>query len=420
MSGGVNEAATADTPVAIEVAGVSKRFRKHSEPAKTLKERLLTLHQSTVQDFHALHNVDFEVKAGQTFGILGHNGSGKSTLLKCIAGTIRPTEGVVRVRGRLSALLELGAGFHPDLTGRENVYLNGSILGFSRTKIDRIFDEIVYFAGLEEFIDTQVKHYSSGMYARLGFAVAVNLEPDVLLIDEVLAVGDEAFQRKCLERVRGFQNDGRTICLVTHSPEMVRNLCDAAMVLDHGEMIHVGDVNEAILAYRRSLGESPPDADTEDRIDLAPPPLRFTDVWIEPPPDAKTVFEPGDRLTIGMRFDAAGEHPVKGRFVIHRSDGTLMVNISTTELIGTDLIASGPDGEATLTIEDLPFRFGTYLVTLILQDPGETMEYDRNEQHLTFDVFHGGLYYGPFRLDMAASSNVVMDGDRVSPAVAYQ
>ncbi|MGI9615437.1 MAG: ABC transporter ATP-binding protein, partial [Acidimicrobiales bacterium] len=161
--------------VAIEVAEVSKTFRKSSEPSKTLKERLLTLRSSTVEDFHALKDIDFTVTSGETFGILGHNGSGKSTLLKCIAGTIRPSEGIVRVRGRLSALLELGAGFHPDLTGRENVFLNGSILGFSKARIDQIFDEIVDFAGLEDFIDTQVKHYSSGMYARLGFAVAVNL-----------------------------------------------------------------------------------------------------------------------------------------------------------------------------------------------------------------------------------------------------
>ena len=267
--------------VAIEVDGVSKTFRKHSEPAKTLKERLLTLRSSTVEDFAALTDVDFRVTAGETFGILGHNGSGKSTLLKCIAGTIRPSDGVVRVRGRLSALLELGAGFHPDLTGRENVYLNGSILGFPKAKIDRIFDDIVAFAGLEEFIDAQVKHYSSGMYARLGFAVAVNLEPDVLLIDEVLAVGDEAFQRKCIERVRGFQSDGRTIVLVTHSPEQVRNLCDRAMVLDRGRMISLGDVDEAISTYRASLAANDqplPVEDDDGKIALVDEsPVRFSE-----------------------------------------------------------------------------------------------------------------------------------------------
>ena len=395
--------------VAIEVSDVSKTFRKHSEPAKTLKERLLTLRSSTVEDFHALRDVDFEVLSGETFGILGHNGSGKSTLLKCVAGTIRPSQGVVRVRGRLSALLELGAGFHPDLTGRENVYLNGSILGFSRVGIDRIFDDIVAFAGLEDFIDTQVKHYSSGMYARLGFAVAVNLEPDVLLIDEVLAVGDEAFQRKCIERVRGFQADGRTICLVTHSPEQVRGLCDRAMVLDHGRLIYVGDVSEAIATYRQSLAEQGEEIPGEevDRIELVDDsPVRFTDVWIDPPPDGRSAFEPGDRVTIGTRFDAQGVVPVRGHLWVHSHDGTLMVNVSTLDLIGTDVYASGPGGELKFVIENMPFTDGHYLVTMVLQAPAETREYDRNEQQLTFEVFTGGAVHGPVKLDLRLDTNI--------------
>ena len=398
------------SPVAIEVAAVSKTFRKHSEPAKTLKERLLTLRSSTVEDFHALRDVDFTVAAGETFGILGHNGSGKSTLLKCIAGTIRPSEGVVRVRGRLSALLELGAGFHPDLTGRENVYLNGSILGFTKTGIERIFDDIVAFAGLEDFIDTQVKHYSSGMYARLGFAVAVNLEPDVLLIDEVLAVGDEAFQRKCIERVRGFQADGRTICLVTHSPEQVRDLCDRAMVLDHGELIHLGEVSEAISVYRTSLiekGEEIPDDGDAHRVDLvSDSPVRFTDVAVVPPPDGRSAFLPGDRLTIATRFEADERVAIRGHLWVHRHDGTLMVNVSTLDLTGTDLFAEGPDGRFDYVIESLPFTDGHYLVTVVLQAPTKTREYDRNEQQLTFEVFTGEPVLGPVRLDLRLETNV--------------
>src|SRR5688500_1569605 len=170
-----------------------------------------------------------------------------------VAGIMQPTTGYIRTVGRLASLLELGAGFHPELTGRENVFMNGQILGLKNRDIERRFDEIVAFAELEQFIDQQVKHYSSGMYVRLGFSVATNVDPDVLLIDEVLAVGDEAFQRKCLERIRRFQREGRTMMFVSHSPELVRQICDRAVVLDHGEMIDVGPPGEAIRSFRESL-----------------------------------------------------------------------------------------------------------------------------------------------------------------------
>src|SRR5271166_5321889 len=177
-------------------------------------------------DFWALRDIDFEIQAGETVGILGRNGCGKSTLLKCIAGILQPTEGDIRLRGHLAAMLELGAGFQPELSGRDNIFLNASLLGLPRREIERRFDEIVAFAELEEFIDNQVRFYSSGMYVRLGFAVAVNVEPDILLVDEVLAVGDENFQRKCLARIKQFQDEGRTILFVTHSADLVRVICD--------------------------------------------------------------------------------------------------------------------------------------------------------------------------------------------------
>src|SRR4029079_431357 len=184
--------------------------------------------------FAALEDVTFEVPRGSTFGLIGHNGSGKSTLLKLLAGVYRPSNGRILVDGRVSALLELGAGFHGELTGRENIYLNGSILGLSKPQVERIFDDIVDSAELPPFIDTHVKHYSSGMYARLGFAVAIHVEPEILVVDEVLAVGDEAFQRKCIERVKLFQREGRTILLVSHMAEMVRRIADQIAVFDHG------------------------------------------------------------------------------------------------------------------------------------------------------------------------------------------
>ena len=213
------------TTSAIEVVDVSKRFRVYREKPTSLKQRLLS-GRTRAEDFWALTDVSFEVAQGGTLGLIGHNGSGKTTMLKVIAGILRPTKGVVRERGRIAGLLELGAGFHPELTGRENVYLNASFLGLSRNETDRVYDEIVGFAELEEFMDTAVKFYSSGMLVRLGFAVAVHVEPEIILIDEVLAVGDEAFQARCIDRVRSFQREGRTIVFVTHALDQVRHLCD--------------------------------------------------------------------------------------------------------------------------------------------------------------------------------------------------
>ena len=240
--------------LAVGVRDVSKQFKLYRERHRTLKERVIFFRRDRAYDeFWALKNVDFEIDQGTTFGLVGANGSGKSTLLKILAGILRPSEGEVEIYGRLGALLELGAGFHPDLTGRENVYLNASLLGFSRKAIEKKFDAIVDFAELETFIDQQVRHFSSGMYVRLGFAVAVHMEPDILLVDEVLAVGDEAFQDKCLERIRRFQNEGRTIIVVTHAVDLVRQMCDTAALLDHGELVNVGGPVEVVRAYRERM-----------------------------------------------------------------------------------------------------------------------------------------------------------------------
>ena len=243
---------TTPTLAAIDVEEISKRFRVFREKPTSLKQRLLTAH-SRAEDFWALREISLDVREGSTFGLIGHNGSGKTTLLKCIAGILRPTSGTIHQRGRLAALLELGAGFHPELTGRENVYLNASFLGLSRKETDAAYEGIVDFAELEEFMDNQVKFYSSGMLVRLGFAVAVHVEPDVLLIDEVLAVGDEAFQRKCLDRVRTFQREGRTIVLVTHALDTVREICDRAAMLHHGRLHALGAPDDVVREMRYVL-----------------------------------------------------------------------------------------------------------------------------------------------------------------------
>jgi ABC-2 type transport system ATP-binding protein len=240
--------------MAIEVADVAKRFRLVHERNSTLKATIFSGFKRTVhEEFWALNGVSFDVPEGKTFGIVGHNGSGKSTLLKCMARIYRPNRGRITARGKMSALLELGAGFHPELSGRENVYLNGSILGMSKRDIDRRFDGIVEFAGLEHFIDTPVKNYSSGMYVRLGFSIAITVEPDVLLVDEVLAVGDESFQQRCMEKFADLRSSGRTVVIVSHSLDTVRSMCDAAAWLDHGALLKTGDAHEVVSAYLASV-----------------------------------------------------------------------------------------------------------------------------------------------------------------------
>ena len=237
---------------AIEIDGISKIFRLYRERPSSIKQRLLS-GRMRVEEFQALNDISFTVDEGSSLGLIGHNGSGKTTLLKCVAGILRPTTGTIRYRGRVAALLELGAGFHPELTGRENVYLNAAFLGLSRRDTDRVYDEIVAFAELEDFMDDQVKFFSSGMLVRLGFAVAVHVDPDILLIDEVLAVGDEAFQARCLDRVRRFQAEGRTIVLVTHALDTVRKVCDRAVMLDHGRIHAIGQPDDVVREMRYVL-----------------------------------------------------------------------------------------------------------------------------------------------------------------------
>ena len=238
------------TTTVVRLQDVSKRFVIRQD--NSLKERIVNFRRGNQHkdDFWALDGVTLSIDAGTTVGLIGPNGSGKSTLLKTIGGIIQPTRGTVERRGRLAALLELGAGFHPDLTGRENVFLNSSILGLSRRQTERLFEEIVDFSGIEKFIDTQVKFYSSGMYVRLAFAVAVHVDPDLLLVDEVLAVGDEPFQRKCMDRIRRFQHEGRTIVLVSHALDQVGDLCDRAIVLEGGKVVLDGDPRDALRTLR--------------------------------------------------------------------------------------------------------------------------------------------------------------------------
>jgi ABC-2 type transport system ATP-binding protein len=233
----------------VNVENVSREFRKYYQ--KTFKEFLTDRHAKNFNKvFWALKDVSFEVKDGSTLGLLGRNGSGKSTLLKIISGVLTPSGGQVTRPVATAALLELGAGFQPDMTGRENIYLNSSILGRSKKDTENVIDDIIDFSGISEFIDTPVKFFSSGMYARLGFSIAIHTDPELLLVDEVLAVGDEPFQKKCLDRIQSMQKEGRTIILVTHDTNTVAQFCDTAVALDHGTVLAKGDTTSVINAYR--------------------------------------------------------------------------------------------------------------------------------------------------------------------------
>ncbi len=234
----------------IIVNDVSKRFRLERNRPSSLKEAILRFGRGNDKDdFWVLRDITLEVEPGSFFGLIGHNGSGKSTLLRLMANIHRPTKGTITTEGRLSALLELGSGFHPDLTGRENVYLNGAMLGLSRKHMHAAMDQIIEFSGIGDFIDEPVKIYSSGMYVRLGFAVAVNVDPEILLVDEVIAVGDEEFQRRCMNHMNMLRDRGTTILLVSHNATLMRDMCDTVGWLDHGRLMELGDPATVVQSY---------------------------------------------------------------------------------------------------------------------------------------------------------------------------
>jgi ABC-2 type transport system ATP-binding protein/lipopolysaccharide transport system ATP-binding protein len=235
--------------LAVSISEVGKRFKRHTDRRGSLKELIVRGRAKNEEDFWAVRDVSIDIPKGSVYGLIGHNGSGKSTLLKMIGGIYRPTTGSIVTDGRVAALIELGAGFHPDMSGRENIQLNGSLLGMSRKEINAVTEEIIDFSGLSEFINEPVKHYSSGMYVRLGFAVAVHMKPDVLLVDEVLAVGDEEFQRKCFDHLYALRKAGKTIIVVSHGLGQLEGLCDEVAWLEHGQLQQAGNTTDTIAAY---------------------------------------------------------------------------------------------------------------------------------------------------------------------------
>ncbi|MEX1127605.1 MAG: ABC transporter ATP-binding protein [Vicinamibacterales bacterium] len=317
---------------AIEIVNASKIYQRygHRRQFATLKSALLS--RSLVRDlnptetFAAVKNVTFNVLKGQTLGVIGRNGSGKSTLLKLVAGIAKPTTGTVKVDGRVSALIELGAGFHPEISGRENVFINGIMLGLTKREITRRFDEIVEFAELEEFIDAPVKNYSSGMYMRLGFAVAIHVDPDVLLVDEVLAVGDEGFTHKCLDKFSEFKRRGKTILLVTHSLGLVEKFCDEALWMDAGRMKVQGDPKRVVGAYVT-------DVERSEEQQLAAGDAKARDATISVSPDEPSSAVLPDHPIETAEAPADMFRATEGRW------GSREIEITAVELLGADGIA---------------------------------------------------------------------------------
>ena len=374
----------------ITVDDVAKHFRLYHERNQSLKAAVMRGGRASYEEFWALDGVSFEVEQGTTFGLVGENGSGKSTMLKCLAKILRPDRGSIEVEGKVSALLELGAGFHPELSGRENVYLNGSILGLSKKQLESRFDEIVEFAGIERFIDMPVKNYSSGMYVRLGFSIAINVDPDILLVDEVLAVGDEQFQRRCLERVSELREQGKTIVVVTHSLNTVRTLCDAALWLDHGKVRALGSAGEVADAY---LSEVHVDREADGAGggtrwgsgDVRLTEFELLDGSGRPVNQVCT----GDTVTFRLHFDApkAIPRPVFG-VGVYTLEGIQVTGPNTREAgVAVDYI-EGP-GSVDLHVDRLLLLPGSYSVSIAATDETVSNTFDHRHRAFFFDVKPG-------------------------------
>lgn len=363
--------ATTPRPDLVRLADVSKHFVVRKD--NNLKDRIVyfgRLGNTHRQNFTAVDDVSLSIEAGTTVGLMGANGSGKSTLLKLIGGILSPSSGKIETRGRMAALLELGAGFHPDLSGRENVYLNASILGLTRDQIDEQFDAIVAFSGIGDFIDTAVKFYSSGMYVRLAFAVAVHTDPDILLVDEVLAVGDEAFQRKCLDKIRSFQQEGRTIILVTHSLGQVQELCDEAILLNRGEVVYSGQAHEAVARFRdileeRRIDEIQRHADTEAKVEV--PQILSTSIRAAGRAAGDPV-EHGDDLVVRTTFDHPGRSPEWiAAIQIDNATGQVVYGTASSRL-GIELEPFEGRRTVEFTLRNVQLGSGKYFLNVSLMD----------------------------------------------------
>ncbi|MBN1295426.1 ABC transporter ATP-binding protein [bacterium] len=398
----------------VDCENVTVQFMRYREKNRMLRWTLLNMlrKRQPNERFYALNDVSFNIRPGETFGIVGVNGSGKSTLLKLITGIMRPDSGSIHVRGRVSALLELGAGFHPDLTGTENVFLNGSIMGLTRAEIRSRFKEIVRFSELADFIDTPIKYYSSGMYMRLGFSIAINVDPDILVIDEVLAVGDQAFQSKCLNRIRDFKRKGKTIIFVSHDLDVTNQLCSRAIWLDSGAVAARGSTQRVMDLYRERMQQTEESRLADDHRAIE---TEAEQRWGSKDVEISRVefydaagqtthkYRTGDPFRVKITWKAGSivERPVFG-VGIHRNDG-VHINGPNTKFTGDIPEHIGRDGAIWYEIDALNLLPGTYYFSAAVYNYDITNPYDHHEQLYPFMVTPGasdeeyGIVYLPSR-----------------------
>lgn len=394
-------------PGAISVRGVGEKFRRYHKRPRGLKDRLFRLERAVYEEFWALQDINLQIDPGESFAVIGPNGSGKSTLLKCLTGILPPDRGEVRVGGKVASLLELGAGFHGDLTGRENIYLNGSILGLKRKQIELAFDTIVEFSGVEEFIDSPVRNYSSGMYVRLGFSIAVHVDPDVLIIDEVLGVGDAAFQSKCFDKMDEFKREGKTVVLVTHDLDSAVRLCARGAILEAGRIVAEGPTRAVADEYlSRVFGsEARPRKAKREGSRHGSGAAEILGVELKDERgDARTEFHPGQRARVlaKIAFKNASSNPI-----FHYSIRTLggeeifsgKASVPDSYPRG---FSSGEIVEFAMTCQ-MNLSPGEYSLVTAVGDEGASEWFDCWEDSALFTVTSDSLDQGDARLDALMS-----------------
>ncbi len=399
----------------IEVKDISKKYiLSHRPPYETLRDivtefakkpfrNLRRGAKETKEDFWALKDVSFNVQQGEAIGLIGANGSGKSTLLKILSQITDPTEGEIKIRGRVASLLEVGTGFHPELTGRENIFLNGAILGMKNKEINEKFDDIVKFSGVEKFLDTPIKRYSSGMYVRLAFAVAAHMDPDILIVDEVLAVGDAEFQKKCIEKMENItKTGGRTVIFVSHNLIAIQNLCTKTIALEHGQIKHMGDTKEVIDQYMADKTRPSINPELSERGDVGE--IRFTDIQVTNTNDS-TKIKSGDALRFKVSYSSDFAKPIaKAQVIVSVLSSTskvLVARLDSTVTADTFTAPLTTTGDVICETGPMNFVEGLYTVNLDFLIDGENR--DHMERTTSFNIETDNKKYN-FRADPDANA----------------
>jgi ABC-2 type transport system ATP-binding protein len=381
------------TKNAIEVKSLSKNFRLYHERNRYIKAAFLRGRRATYEEFIALNDVSFDVPHGATLGIIGSNGSGKTTMLKCLTGIYTPERGSIKIDGKVAALLELGAGFHPELTGSENVYLNGAILGMTKRDVELKFDKIVEFAGLEKFINTPVKNFSSGMVVRLGFSIAAHVEPKILLIDEILSVGDQDFQRKSTEKIEEFRREGRTIVVVSHSLGLVQQLCKEVIWLDKGKIRQSGLATDVISAYTGGSYAEHLERDDESRERWGTGDARINSIELLSSDETNIKhFDSDAAVKVRCQINAHVrlESPIL-RVRVTKLNGDVVWATSTQRVSNSIRVLDGP-ATATLDIPKFGLLEGTYYLSASISNSTSTTEFDHCQNWLRFNVHKTNLF----------------------------